>query len=148
MMDLATLADLVVAHLNAVPKADKPFDFVAKRPKTKAEVLAEGTGWRVFVVPSTEDATPVNHDDVCDERLRVKVITIGPCKDLKEGLRATKKITRLLRRTDFADPDPEEGDEPAKYRFQGTQTIAQWDDEAIEKGIFASNFEAEFYGID
>lgn len=147
MMDLATLAELVAAHLNAVPAEEKPFQYEATRPKTKAEVIAKHAGtWRVFVVPSTEDDTPVDMSDTCDERMRVRVILNGPCKDLKQGLRALKQLRRLLRETDFLDPDPDE-QEPASYRFQGTQVIAEWDEEALANGQFLGNFEAEYYGI-
>ena len=148
MMDLATLAELVAAHLNAVPDAEKPFAYLAARPKTKAEVIAETTGWRVWVVPASEDETPLDRSDVCSEQLRVRLIVNGPCADVKIGLRAAKRLRRLLRESEFADPDPEPGDVAPLYSFQGAQSVSIYDDQAIERGQFLATFEVEYYGVD
>ncbi len=145
MMDLALLADAVVNHLNGIDP--KPFEYQAKRPKAKADVIAETSGWNVFVVPEDDDDTPVDHSDTCEERLRVRVILNGPTADMNVGIKRLKQVKRLLRQTEFHDPEPDDGENATPYRFQGTRTMVAWDAEAIVKKQYLGQFEAEYFGV-
>lgn len=146
-MTSTDLADLVAAHYNAIPEDERPVQFQAIRPKKKADVVAERGSWGVYVMPSSEEETPIDNGDACDERVRVRTIINGPCKDLKDGLKFCKFIRRSLRETSFLDPDPEEEGAEIPYDWQGNELTVSYDEEAIQKGQFLANFESEYYGI-
>ena len=129
------LAKLVADHLNKTE--DKPRPFLAFRPKKKAEATVESGKWIVAVLAWAEDETPVDQNDECDCRLRVRVVLNGPIKELGDGLEFGQFIRRAMRQTEFDG-----------FRWQGNQVIELWDEEAIDRGHFLSLFEAEYYGID
>lgn len=128
------LAKLVADHLNETE--DKPRPFLAFRPKKKAEAVAETGKWTVAVISGGEDETPLDNNDACDCRLRVRVVVNGPVKDLGEGLELSYFIRQALRLTRFD-----------RFDWQGNQVTELWDEEAIDRGQFLSLFEAEYFDI-
>lgn len=129
------LAKLVAEHLNAA--ANPPRAFQAFRPKTKAEAVAEAGKWIVAVTPFEEEETPIDSSDACDCRIRLRIVVNGPAKELGEGVTFSRFIRNALRETTFDG-----------YAWQGNQTVALWDEEAIDRGQFLSLFEAEYFNIE
>lgn len=135
-MTIDELADLVVAHLNALES--KPIVYQAIKPEDTAEADAERESWGVFVVPFEKSLEPFDRGGTCREEIRLSIVVNGPVKGAANRAKGEELADFLG--DSFRDTDLED------YSWDGNEIVLPYDTEALKtKKQFLHVFRPKFF---
>jgi hypothetical protein len=130
------LADHLVEHFNAI--SEPLIQFQAINPSEIGEADKERNNFAVFVIPNSENETPIgDRGDTCDERRIVSIIVNGPIRNVTKriAMQFGEQLRRSLYETKF------EG-----YQWTGNEATTLVDYAALKsKSQFLSRFDATYF---